>query len=398
MKVRRWVRRTGIACLSLVVLCGAAYCALFIPRIYFRVALFMIERNSMMRDRVDWPTVRAEADQLLRDARSTRDTYQAIRLVLRRLGDNHSHLVPPETVRAIQHGSNLTLGLTAIWPECVVALVSPGGPADVAGIKVGDVLESVDGAPPANVERVVLLPRDRPSVKLVLRRPGLPAPLRVELAPREVQFNQPATVRRLDGNIGYMDIPGVLGGAGSFDLDAVRSIRAADATPTCGWVVDLRRNVGGNMWPMLHAVRPILGEANPFTYRYGKAPWSNKLVYALQRPDPAIAVLTSRLTVSSGELAAIAFRGPASTRFFGEPTAGLATSNMDIPLVDGAMLVVTTDRPADRTGRAYERPIEPDQRVAIEWTRIGSDDDPVVQIASAWLRGQAQCLGAQRAS
>src|SRR5204862_151564 len=84
-----------------------AYGALFIPTIYFRVALFMIERNSMMRDRVDWPTVRAEADQLLRDARHTRDTYPAIRLVLRRLGDNHSHLVPPETVRAIQHGSNL---------------------------------------------------------------------------------------------------------------------------------------------------------------------------------------------------------------------------------------------------------------------------------------------------
>jgi len=398
MTVRHWVRRTGIACLSLVVLGGAAYCALFIPTIYFRVALFMIERNSMMRDRVDWPTVRAEADQLLRDARSTRDTYPAIRLVLRRLGDNHSHLVPPETVRAIQHGSNLTLGLTAIWPECVVALVSPGGPADLAGVKVGDVLESVDGAPPTNVERVVLLPRDRQRVTLVLRRPGVVEVLRIELAPREVQFNQPARVRRLNGDLGYIEIPGVLGGAGSFDLDAVRSIRAADATPTCGWVVDLRRNVGGNMWPMLHAVRPILGEANPFTYRYGKAPWSNKLVYSLQRPDPAIAVLTSRLTVSSGELVAIAFHGPASTRFFGEPTAGLATSNLDMPLVDGAILVVTTDRPADRTGRAFEGPIEPDQRVAIDWTRIGSDDDPVVHVASAWLRGQAQCRAAQRAS
>ena len=398
MTIRRWVRRTGVACLSLIVLGAIAYWTLFIPTIYFRVALFMIERNSMMRDRVDWPTVRAEADQLLRDARSTRDTYPAIRLVLRRLGDNHSHLVPPETVRAIQHGSNLTLGLTAIWPECVVALVSPAGPADLAGIKVGDVIESVDGAPPANVERVVLFPRDRQRVTLVLRRPGAMEALRVELAPREVQFNQPARVRRLDGDLGYIDIPGVLGGAGSFDLDAVRSIRAADATPTCGWVVDLRRNVGGNMWPMLHAVRPILGEANPFTYRYGKAPWSNKLVYSLQRPDPAIAVLTSRLTVSSGELVAIAFRGPASTRFFGEPTAGLATSNLDIPLVDGAMLVVTTDRPADRTGRAFEGPIEPDQRVAIDWTRIGSGGDPVVHVASAWLRGQTQCLAAQRAS
>ena len=82
MRVRRWLRRIGIACLSLMVLAAVAYGALFIPTIYFRVALFMIERNSMMRDRVDWPTVRAEADQLLRDARHTRDTYPAIRLVL----------------------------------------------------------------------------------------------------------------------------------------------------------------------------------------------------------------------------------------------------------------------------------------------------------------------------
>jgi len=74
MTVRRWVRRTGIALLSLVVLGAVAYGALFIPRVYFRVALFMIERNSMVRDRVDWPTVRAEADQLLPGARNTRDT------------------------------------------------------------------------------------------------------------------------------------------------------------------------------------------------------------------------------------------------------------------------------------------------------------------------------------
>jgi hypothetical protein len=213
----------------------AAYWAVLIPTVYFHVALFMIERNAMTRDRVDWPTVRAEADQLIHDARSTRDTYAAIRLVLRRLGDNHSHFVPPEAVRAARRGSNLTLGLTAIWPECVVALVSPGGSADRAGIKVGDVLESVDGTPPANVERVVLLPGDRQRVTLVLRRPGLAAALRVELAPQEVQLNQPAAVRRLDGGLGYIDIPGVLGGGGSFDLDAVRRIRAADAPPTCGW-------------------------------------------------------------------------------------------------------------------------------------------------------------------
>jgi carboxyl-terminal processing protease len=391
VRIRRWLRRITTALLSLVVLALLAYGALFIPTVYFRVAFFIIQHNSLMRDRVDWLAVRTEADGLMRGARSTRDTYPAIRLVLMRLGDHHSHLVPPETVRAFRAGSNLTLGLTAIWPESTVALVSPGSPAEDAGIRVGDTVEAVDGSPPAHVERVVLLPRGQ-TVRLLLRRAGRPEPLGVALTPRVVPFNHPVTVRRLESGLGYVDVPGVIGGPEGFDRDAVSAIRMADTAPTCGWVMDLRRNVGGNMWPMLHAVRPILGEGNPFTYRYGKGPWSERFLYSPKQPNPAIAVLTSRLTVSSGELLAIAFRGPASTRSFGEATSGLSTSNLDVPLVDGAVLVVTTDRAADRTGRVYDGPIQPDERVAIDWTKIGSDDDPVIRAAANWLRQQEQCL------
>jgi C-terminal processing protease CtpA/Prc len=156
------------------------------------------------------------------------------------------------------------------------------------------------------------------------------------------------------------------------------------------------------MWPMLHAVRPILGEATPgyfvssgareeFSYRYGKGPGANAPAYQLKRRDPPVAVLTSRLTVSSGEALTIAFRGRPSTRSFGEPTAGLPTSNQSIPLVDGAVLVVTTAQEADRTGHAYEGRIPPDQDVGIDWTRIASNDDLVLQAATAWLHKQPQC-------
>ena len=391
MIFRRWVRRVAFATLALVALALAGYGTLFIPTVYFRVAFFLIQRNSLMRDRVDWIAVRAEADQLVRGARSTRDTYPAIRLVLRRLGDDHSHLASPETVRAYRSGSNLTLGLTAIWPESTVAVVSPGSPADEAGIKVGDRVEAVDGSAPAHVHGVLLLPLGPQPVRLMLRRSGNAESVSTRLTPRSMRLNQPATVRRLASGLGYVDVPGVAGGGDSFDRDAVVAIREADTEPICGWVVDLRRNMGGNMWPMLHAVRPILGEGNPFTYRYGKGPFSQEPVYLLKQPNPAIAVLTSRLTVSSGELLAVAFRGPATTRTFGEATSGLSTSNMNYPLVDGAMLVVTTSRAADRTGRVYDGPIQPEQPVEIDWTRIGTDDDPVIRVASSWLQEQTQC-------
>lgn len=369
----------------------AAYGALFVPAVYFRVAFHVVKRYALMRDRVDWAAVRAEADVLRRGARSTADTYPAIRLVLARLGDGHSHLASPETVRAHRAGASLSLGLTVIWPESTVAVVEPGGPADEAGVRPGDVVEAVDGNAPEHVHGVVVLARRPGAVHLRLRRVGETEPRTVALTARALPFNRPAVVRRLDGVLAYIDIPGVVGGGGSFDSDAVAAIRAVDAAPICGWVVDLRRNVGGNMWPMLHALRPILGEGNPFTYRFGKGPMSQDPVYSLRQPAPALAVLTSRLTVSSGELVTIAFRGPSTTRTFGEATGGLSTSNMSFPMVDGAVLVVTVSRPADRLGRAYGGPIEPDQPIPIDWTRIGSDDDPVIAAAVRWLREQPSC-------
>jgi carboxyl-terminal processing protease len=202
-------------------------------------------------------------------------------------------------------------------------------------------------------------------------------------------------VRRLPSGYGYIDVPGLVGSGGSFDRDAIAAIQAIDTDPICGWIVDLRRNVGGNMWPMLHGVRPILGEGNPFTYRYGKGPWSQDPVYSLKEPRPAIAVLTSRLTVSSGEFLTVAFRGPATTRTFGEATGGLSTGNMTYPLPDGAVLLVATSRATDRTGRVYDGPIVPDQAVEIDWTRLGADDDPVMGAASRWLEDQATCRGVQ---
>ena len=400
--LRRWFRRVLMGGVSLVLLGVLAWGILFIPAVYFRVAFFAIQRTSVMRDRMDWPAVRAEADVLRRGARTTAETYPAIRLVLQRLGDHHSHLATPETVRAHRAGAAAGLGLTVIWPEQIVALVSRGGPADDAGVRVGDIVEAVNGSAPDHVETVVLVPPGRKGIDLTLRRLDEAAPRIVHLTPRVMPFNQPAMVRSLAGGLGYIDVPGVVGGGGSFSDDAVAAIRTADASPRCGWVVDLRRNVGGNMWPMMHAVRPILGEATPgyfvssggreaFSYQWGKGPGANPPPYQLKRPDPVVAVLTSRLTVSSGEALTIAFRGRPGTRSFGEATAGLPTSNQSLPLVDGAVLVVTAAQEADRTGRVYEGRIAPDQEVEIDWTRLGSDDDPVLRAATEWLRRQGQC-------
>lgn len=150
--------------------------------------------------------------------------------------------------------------------------------------------------------------------------------------------------RQLRHNIGYINLPPFEGSDSKaikqYTTFAIRSIQQVDAKPICGWVVDLRNATGGNMWPLLAAVGPVLGngKAGEFVYPDGRRDdWhysdgkamddghilAEGPVYHLKQTMSPVAVLTSRFTASSGEAIAVAFRGRPNTRSFGEPTLGL---------------------------------------------------------------------------
>jgi C-terminal processing protease CtpA/Prc len=206
----------------------------------------------------------------------------------------------------------------------------------------------------------------------------------------------------MPADIGYVRIAAF----GGSDTAAVRAfadavqdqIRAADRSELVGWIVDLRGNSGGNMWPMLAGVGPVLGSglagyfippvgvpawwtyANGAATVNGAAQASVSNPYVLLRPSPRVAVLTDGLVASSGEAIAVAFRSRANTRSFGAATCGLSTANGSFRLSDGAMLFLTTSLMADRTAMAYGGSIAPDESL--------SGDAAVVERAVAWLRAQ----------
>ena len=109
---------------------------------------------------------------------------------------------------------------------------------------------------------------------------------------------------------------------------------------TCGWVVDLRQNGGGNMWPMLNGLQPFFGNEGlgSFVSAAGSGPlWRAGDAVGVTAPsslshlfNAAVAVLTSPRTASSGEAVTISFRGRPNTRSFGQPTAGLSTANQNL--------------------------------------------------------------------
>lgn len=180
-------------------------------------------------------------------------------------------------------------------------------------------------------------------------------------------------------DIGYLELPTytrvpTVPASTDYVLLAQDAIRRADQAGACGWIVDLRNDTGGDIWPMLAAVGPVLGEGvvgyfvdpdgvkTAWSYAAGKAQLGGKTVigienaYRLKHPAPAVAVLTGRDTASAGEAIVVAFRGRPHTRSFGEPTAGVPTGNEVYTLSDGALLVLTVVLDADRTGRTRQFP------------------------------------------
>lgn len=187
-------------------------------------------------------------------------------------------------------------------------------------------------------------------------------------------------------------------------------IRELDAQEPCGWIVDLREDTGGSMWPMLAGLGPILGEgkAGAFVdpdgykedwfYQDGQALEGDQVVakvngpaYELKAASPPVAVLTGVYTASAGEAIAVAFRGRPLTRSFGLYTFGFSTANGVFRLSDGAWITLTTSVYADRTGQTYGDRIYPDELVDDVRKFTFIMDEAIPQPAIDWLKSQPAC-------
>jgi len=150
-----------------------------------------------------------------------------------------------------------------------------------------------------------------------------------------------------------------------------------------GVVIDLRGNLGGDMYPMIASVhRFIPGSNDMLRFKSRKRTSWIPLSYVLkvarieEKPhiDCPVAILIDSLTASSGEATLLCFRGLENVRTFGTPTAGYASSNAPYAMSDGSSLVLTVGCDVARTGEVFcDDPIAPDvlsddpEKDALEW-------------------------------
>lgn len=211
----------------------------------------------------------------------------------------------------------------------------------------------------------------------------------------------------LPGIIGYISVPAFASTSDTagvnFATRIQQFIRDMDTRQEIkGWVVDLRRNGGGSMYPMISGLGPLIGEGtlgyfiapgskskNAWIYKNGSSgvngskQYTVKNAYQLRRPDSKIAVLAGPNTGSSGEMTTLCFVGKPNAKLFGEPTAGYITANQSIKLSTGAYLYLATTYVADRNQKKYTINIQPD--VVVEKGKDKSSDPPL-EAALKWLQ------------
>lgn len=225
----------------------------------------------------------------------------------------------------------------------VVSDVAPGCSADVAGIRAGDVVVSMEGEPVERpVAKIIRIYRHPAGTEIPFQlvRSGEPLAVTMRLEPGRQSLVES---RMLDGKIGIVFLR-----AFTTSQDAERDVtalvkKAAGALLRDGMrglILDLRSNPGGNSdgaaatASALTAGDPVLSfrapDGNETNVRRTGEP------LALGVP---IIVLVDDQTSSSAEMLALALREHAKARVVGRATAGALTMPAMMPLHDGFMLM-----------------------------------------------------------
>ncbi|MBL8877671.1 MAG: hypothetical protein JNG88_01010 [Phycisphaerales bacterium] len=331
--------------------CSSQNAAVGPARALFREAINVLSTRPLGCDRVDWLRVAAELEITVAPDAPLAAAYPLIQNAVSRLGDPHSRFLPPS--QPVPAATPQPAGTTA-------------SRSDSSNTTRGEI-------------------------------PHVPS------------------ARMLDKEIAYVVVPLCTAADRTSLLEYAATLRreiaqAALAKPR-GWLVELRFNGGGNCWPMLLGLWPLLGDGVQVTgvaadgeiTRIGcdaNASWldrDNQPRYEQLRLDPSptdvlvrsapMAVLIGPWTMSAGEMVAIAFRGKARTRLFGEHTGGYTTTTTEFPLSDGSMLVVSVETMGDRGGQRAPQRIPPDVPVKIgDWPFV---QDQVAQTAITWLLAES---------
>jgi hypothetical protein len=359
----------------------------------------------------DWDALRERGLEAARTAPEGEAAHAAIEGVLEGIGNPAIFYNlwpgPAQTERRKQFGE---LGIRADGNTGIVYEVFERSAAQKFGVRVGDQITAIDGAPPKILGEHVYTTGQ--PVALSLERAGQTLEIRVPI------FNLPGVIAPMHagrlGKAAYLEPArenpeprdqSRLSTALQFTL------RTLETSGACGYVLDFRR-VRSNLMASVSGFGPVLtttnaplfkvahpdGTGNAIAYEpvTGSATWGSVTEGSLasrpwtpKRPDAPIAILTSPFNTS--DLLPVAFQGRANTRFFGQARAVQPYDVHYQDFGDGGYVQFPAGVVLDRTGHEYDAPLEVNEVVPTDWAAFGTKRDAVIAAARTWLEAHPAC-------
>jgi C-terminal processing protease CtpA/Prc len=315
---------------------------------------------------VDWKAVHATYEPLIAGAATPEEMRRLLAMMVGELNASHMGAGNP------QGGAQSTTGRLGVrfdraayesTGKLKITEVIPLSPADVAGIKPGDMLDAVDGVTMDGTVNLDEQLDHKTGKRVLLKVSGRDVPVQpITLAAEKnllyrawVEQNRAYVAKISNGRLGYVHMQDMSAGALErlhLDLDAENHSRE-------GVVIDIRNNSGGfvNAYALdVFTRRPYM----KMTPRGSlEAPARTALGQrALEAPT---ALVTNQHSLSDAEDFTEGYRALKLGKVVGEPTAGWIIYTSNVSLLDGTSYRLPFIRIRDGNGADMElhpRPVD----------------------------------------
>lgn len=303
------------------------------------------------------------------------------------LGDRWSSYIPADAYRDHvdnQNNSFVGIGVTILkladGSGFQIQEVVADGPADKAGICLGDILTHVEGQNVTDLEtsdlRSRILGEKNTQVEITVLRGDRQLTFPVT---RDTVHQEAAKGQLLQGNVGLVTISNFHAGAGKEIIDQVKALTEQGAQ---GLIFDVRNNPGGFVDELVEALDYLLPEGPLFCsvdYR-GTEKVEQSDAACLELP---MAVIVNGSSYSAAEFFAAALSEYDWAVTVGEPTVGKGYFQYTIKLMDGSALYLSTGKYFTPQGVSLAEVggLTPDIAVEPSQGAVLPEEDPQIQAA-----------------
>lgn len=271
---------------------------------------------------------------------------QALSGLVSGLNDRWSYYLSEENyerVRANRANNYVGIGVTVNREHeegLFVQAVTEGGPAEAAGIMVGDIIIAVDGASAAGEarEHATELIAGEVGTSVTLTLLGSDGSTREVTCVRKRLSNPSATGKMLENNIGYVYLANFYSGSAESFRQVVDQLQIEGAESL---IIDLRNCPGGYVHELKKILDYLLPEGPVFTE---KPRWWFRSVYESDAAcvDLPMVAIVNADTYSAAELLAAQLRESVSAPIVGELTSGKGYVQVTFPLPNGGGIGIST--------------------------------------------------------